>query len=126
MRRGGILHPELAAGIARLGHGHVVAVTDCGMPIPPGVETVTLALSAGVPRLTQVLDAVLAEIVVEGSLAAREAGPDVRDWLTGRGLGPELVDHEDLKTMLPGCRLIVRTGEATSYANVLLRCGVPF
>ncbi|WP_442945819.1 RbsD/FucU domain-containing protein [Nonomuraea sp. LPB2021202275-12-8] len=37
-----------------------------------------------------------------------------------------LVPHEELKRLSAGARLVVRTGEATPYANVLLRCGVAF
>jgi D-ribose pyranase len=28
--------------------------------------------------------------------------------------------------MVAGVKLVVRTGEATPYSNVILRCGVPF
>ncbi|WP_442538460.1 RbsD/FucU domain-containing protein, partial [Streptomyces pseudogriseolus] len=31
-----------------------------------------------------------------------------------------------LKQLTSGARLVVRTGEASPYANVLLRCGVFF
>ena len=34
MRAGRILHPELARGLATLGHTDVVLVTDAGFPIP--------------------------------------------------------------------------------------------
>lgn len=127
MRRGGVLHADLAAGLARLGHGHLVLVVDCGTPVPPGARLVDLAVTPGVPGFTQVLDVVLAELVVEGSVAAAEsAGTPVADWLAVRGLTPDLVPHEDLKALLPGAALVVRTGEATRWANVALRCGVPF
>ena len=39
---------------------------------------------------------------------------------------PETVSHERLKELSRDARLIIRTGEATAYANVILRCGVPF
>lgn len=127
MKRSGVLNPALAEGLARLGHGHLVLVVDCGTPIPPGARLVDVSVVAGVPSLTQVLDAVLDEIVVEGSVAASEtAGTVVAGWLEERGLRPELVPHEDLKGLLPDAALVVRTGEATAWANVGLRCGVPF
>ncbi len=46
----------------------------------------------------------------------------LKTWL------PELkvVLHEELKRMVAGAKLVVRTGEATPYSNVILRCGVPF
>ena len=86
-----------------------------------------LALVRGIPSFTQVLDAVLAEIVVEGSTAAAEArGSDVDAWLEDRGLQRTRISHEDLKGLLPEARLIIRTGEATPYANIVLQCGVDF
>ncbi len=126
-KRRGILHPALSAAIARLGHGDLVVVADCGLPLPRDVPVVDLALVHGVPRFTQVLDAVLAEIVVEACSAATEAeGTVVAAWLRERGLEPGLVPHEDLKAVLPEAVLVVRTGEATPYANAVLRCGVSF
>lgn len=127
MRRSGILNPGLAAGLARLGHGQVVVVVDCGTPLPRDAAVVDLSVVAGVPGFTQVLDAVLAEIVVEGSVAATESvGTPTAGWLADRGLTPELVPHEDLKALLAEAALVIRTGEATAWANVALRCGVPF
>ncbi|WP_265521475.1 D-ribose pyranase [Oerskovia flava] len=127
MRRTGVLNPALAEGLARLGHGHLVVVADCGLPLPRSATVVDLALVHGVPGFTQVLDAVLGEIVVEGSLAATEStGTVVSTWLGERGLAPELVPHETLKKVLDAAALVVRTGEATPFANVVLRCGVPF
>lgn len=126
-RKQGVLNPDLAAGLARLGHGHLVVVADYGLPLPREADVVDLTLVHGVPRFTQVLDALLAEIAVEGSVAAAESsGTDVETWLRERGLTPDLVPHDDLKALLPQARLIVRSGEATPYANVVLRCGVPF
>ena len=40
-------------------------------------------------------------------------------------VAPRLVSHEDFKVLVPGARCVVRTGKRP-YANVLLRCGVPF
>jgi D-ribose pyranase len=38
----------------------------------------------------------------------------------------ELVPHEAFKALTRRARLLVRTGEDRPYANVGLRCGVPF
>jgi len=67
--------------------------------------------------------------VVEGATAAREireANPSAAALLTGEFPELELVTHERLKELSAGARLVVRTGEARPYANVLLRCGVFF
>jgi D-ribose pyranase len=36
------------------------------------------------------------------------------------------VPHTEFKLRTAATRLVVRTGEATPFANVLRRCGVPF
>jgi hypothetical protein len=44
-----------------------------------------LSLVRGVPRFREVLDAVLAELEIEASFAAAEAGPEVQSWFDGAG-----------------------------------------
>ncbi|MFE3449987.1 D-ribose pyranase [Nonomuraea sp. NPDC059194] len=129
MKRTGILNAALAGQLARLGHTDQVLVCDSGMPIPPGTETVDLAFVPGVPSFAEVLDGLLAELVVEGAVAAgevAEANPACAALLADRLPGLEHVPHEELKRMVKGVRLVVRTGEARPYANVILRCGVYF
>ncbi|MFI6852794.1 D-ribose pyranase [Streptomyces sp. NPDC050416] len=129
MKRNGILNRHLAGALAELGHGDGVLVCDAGMPIPDGPRVVDLAFRAGVPAFAEVLEGLLAELVVEGATAAtemREANQEASDLLDGHFPSLDLVSHERLKELSAGARLIVRTGEARPYANVLLRCGVFF
>lgn len=129
MKRTGILNRHLAGALAELGHGDGVLVCDAGMPIPAGPRVVDLAFRAGVPSFAEVLDGLLDELVVEGAMAATEvrgANPAVAAVLDGRFPELGLVSHERLKELSGGARLVIRTGEATPYANVLLRCGVFF
>jgi D-ribose pyranase len=129
VKKAGILNRHLAGALAELGHGHEVLVCDAGMPIPAGPRVVDLAFRAGVPSFAQVLDGLLDELVVEGATAAtevREANPRATALLEGHFPALELVPHEKLKSLSARAHLIVRTGEARPYANVLLRCGVFF
>ncbi|MCH5671569.1 D-ribose pyranase [Streptomyces gilvus] len=129
MKKAGILNRHLSGAIAELGHGDGVLVCDAGMPIPRGPQVVDLAFRAGVPSFAVVLDGLLAELVVEGATAAKEvqgANPAVSALLEGEFPELELVPHERLKELSAQARLVVRTGEARPYANVLLRCGVFF
>ncbi|MFD6167464.1 D-ribose pyranase [Streptomyces coeruleorubidus] len=129
MKRNGILNRHLAGAVAELGHGDGVLVCDAGMPIPDGPRVVDLAFRAGVPSFAEVLEGLLAELVVEGATAAaevREANQEASDLLDGHFPSLDLVSHERLKELSAGARLVVRTGEARPYANVLLRCGVFF
>ncbi|MEV0633429.1 D-ribose pyranase [Streptomyces sp. NPDC050619] len=131
MKKAGILNRRLSGALAELGHGDGVLVCDAGMPIPDGPHVVDLAFRAGVPSFAEVLDGLLAELVVEGATAAtevRDANPAASALLDGHFPDEDLtlVPHERLKALSGGARLVVRTGEARPYANVLLRCGVFF
>ncbi|WP_217240300.1 D-ribose pyranase [Streptomyces sp. AC555_RSS877] len=129
MKRGGILNRHLSGALAELGHGDGLLVCDAGMPIPDGPRVVDLAFRAGVPSFSEVLEGLLAELVVEGATAAtevRDANPEASALLDDRFPNLALVPHERLKELSAGVRLVVRTGEARPYANVLLRCGVFF
>ena len=140
MKRGGLLNAQLNEAISRLGHGDLVVVADCGLPQPVVVPVVDLAVVHGLPSFAGVLDALLGDLVVEGVTAAAEsrgvaAGEVIEARFgagggddDGLGLGLEVahVSHEELKRLSGTARLFVRTGEATPFANVVLRCGVPF
>ena len=128
MKRGGIINAPLAGALAALGHTDLVVVCDAGLPIPSGPEVIDLAFRFGVPPFETVLSGLLEELVIEGATAAEEVEetPGVQELLRSRFPGLELVPHERLKQMASGAKLVVRTGEATPYSNVILRCGVPF
>jgi len=131
MKRTTLLHAELSGVIARLGHGDLLVIGDAGLPIPDGPQRIDLAVSANVPRFTDVLAAVLAEMQVEAALVADEFAP------ANAGVHAELmrqlgrtpvatVSHQQFKAMTRDARAIVRTGEFSPYANVILRAGVVF
>ncbi|WP_353942693.1 D-ribose pyranase [Streptomyces sp. HUAS MG91] len=129
MKKAGILNRHLAGAMAELGHGDGVLVCDAGMPVPAGPRVVDLAFRAGVPSFAEVLDGLLDELVVEGGTAAgevRAANPDTAALLAERLPVLSYVTHEELKALSASARLVVRTGEARPFANVLLRCGVFF
>ncbi|MEQ8143734.1 D-ribose pyranase [Streptomyces sp. OP7] len=129
MKKHGILNRHLSGALAELGHTDGVLVCDAGMPIPAGPRVVDLAFRAGVPSFAEVLEGLLEELAVEGATAAeevRDANPAAASLLAGRFPDLAYVPHERLKELTSGARLVVRTGEASPYANVLLRCGVFF
>ncbi|MGX1880788.1 D-ribose pyranase [Streptomyces sp. NPDC055287] len=129
MKKAGILNRRLAGELAGLGHGDGVLVCDAGMPVPAGPQLVDLAFRAGTPSFADVLEGLLDELVIEGATAAhevREANPEAAGLLEASLPGLVLVPHDELKARSAQARLVVRTGEARPYANVLLRCGVFF
>ena len=127
------INPQLSRIISETGHTDLIVVTDAGLPIPPGSERVDLAYRPGSPAFFDVLDTVLAELVVEGatvSAEVEEKSPHVLAALHERldplGVTIELIPHVDFKQRTHGARAFVRSGEFTPYANVILHAGVAY
>ncbi|MEM8591842.1 MAG: D-ribose pyranase [Pseudomonadota bacterium] len=125
MKKSGILNAELARVVASLGHGQMLVIGDAGLPVPPGVPCIDLAVRVGVPGFWDVLDTVLTEMEVERAVVAEEASAAVMAQFTER-LGVESVTHEALKGMSSEAVAVVRTGEMVPYTNVVLVGGVVF
>jgi D-ribose pyranase len=131
MRKTGIQHGRLSAIVAAMGHGDRLVIGDTGLPVPRGVECVDLAVCEGVPRFMDVLRAVAAELAVERIVIAEElaAGNAALASEIGKVTGqndPAIVPHEEFKQMTTNATAIIRTGEFTPYANVILIAGVAF
>jgi len=129
MKRHGVLNAPLSARLAELGHTDLVVVGDAGLPRPAGVPVVDLALVLGVPSFADVVRALADELVVERATLADEAKDGNRpvvDLVRSLFGEPDWTTHEELKALSASARLFVRTGEATPFANVVLRCGVNF
>jgi D-ribose pyranase len=139
MKRQGLLNAPLAKLIAELGHTDTFVIADAGLPIPPGVPRVDLALRPGLPGFLEVFDALADELCLEGVTLASELGeasPDLHGKLMARldalnardktTLARQRVSHEAFKRLVPEARFVVRTGECSPFANVVLRSGVPF
>lgn len=129
MRTNGLWHSELVRLIVSMRHKDVLVICDAGLPVPDHVHAIDLGWTRGEPRLLPVLSAVLSELVVERATIADEAADDA--FLSGlrAGLGaivPDRVPHEDLKRRCAEARAVVRTGDDTPFANVMLHAGVPF
>lgn len=132
MKRTALLHAELSQVIAALGHGDMVVIGDAGLPIPDGPRRIDLALTPGIPRVADVLKVVLSEMQVERTLIAREAigqlpVGQLPAWCEGQLAAlPETVSHEELKRLSARAKAVIRTGECTPYANIVLYAGVTF
>jgi D-ribose pyranase len=131
MKRGGVLHPDLSAGLAGLGHGDAVVLADAGLRIPAGARSIHLELSCGVPTMAQVAAAVAQELVIESAIVASEFAewnPEVHEAVLGLlPVVPEVRPHEALMADMAGrAALWVKTGECSAYASVVLIAGVSY
>lgn len=131
MKKDRILNPNLLKAIATLGHTEYLVIGDCGLPVPKGVEVIDLSVVAGLPHFMDVLKAVQSELVVESAIVATEIdekNPQMwRDMAAELGDIPvEKIPHEEFKRLTSYAKYLIRTGETSPYANVILIGGVNF
>ena len=132
MRKTVLLNSDISSVISCMGHTDTLTIGDCGLPIPEFVQRIDLALKKGVPDFLTVLDTVLEELCVEKIVLAEEikaASPEMHAAILarfGEKVEVEYVSHAEFKQRTGDSRAIVRTGECTPYANVLLQSGVTF
>jgi D-ribose pyranase len=126
MKKSGLLHPELLAAIAELGHTDEFIVCDGGFPIPDGLPRIDLAYRPGMAPFLDVLEAIMDEVVAEGAVIAEEASTEVAAGIEGLVGEAERIPHDELKDRSFGAKFVVRSGEFTPYSNVIIICGVPF
>jgi D-ribose pyranase len=131
VKKSGVLHHRLSEVIAAMGHGDMLVVADAGLPIPPQVERIDLAVARDLPGMLDVARAIAGELQVERIVLATELTEGNADLAAAiaalvPGATVEAVPHETFKTWTRGARAIARTGEHTPYANVILVSGVTF
>jgi len=131
MKKYGTLNQPISEVIAGMGHGDMLVIGDCGLPIPPGVRRIDIALLPGVPSFLQTLGVVLQELQVENAVVATEMGTaspnmdkGIKDMMVDMPISR--VSHEQFKEMTKKAVAVIRTGECTPYANIILQSGVIF
>lgn len=131
MKKTPLLNIALSEVIASLGHGDRLVIADAGLPIPPETLRIDLALTQNIPSFLDTVRTVLAEMKVERVLVARETGQvsphvlaELKQMLPDTPF--EEISHAELKERCAQARAVVRTGEFTPYANVILVSGVVF
>ncbi len=129
MKKNGILNPQLNRVISEMGHRDMLIIADAGLPIPKGVERIDLALKCGIPPFMEVLRAVLSELEIEEAYVAeeiKEKNPQSLNSIFSLIGEVKFITHEELKEFSKQSRAIVRTGECSPYANIILISGVTF
>jgi D-ribose pyranase len=127
----GIINQPISAVIAGLGHTDTVVIADAGLPIPPEPQRIDLALTEGIPTFLDAVKVVLTEMQVERAIVAvemLEVSPAVYQAIKEL-LGDvpiETVPHDTFKKQTRSVRAVIRTGEFTAYANIILVAGVVF
>lgn len=131
MKKNGILNSELSTLLASLRHTDQILIGDAGLPIPRGVKQIDLSLELGIPSFLQVLELIEKEMAIESYVLASEMQTEnmpiyqeVTELLSDQ---PETtVSHETFKELSANVKGIIRTGENTPYANIILQSACLF
>jgi D-ribose pyranase len=131
MKKSALINSEISYVISKMGHTDSITICDSGLPIPSEVQRIDLALKKGLPTFLDTLDSVLEELQVEEVILASEiiqSSNDLYKEIAKRfeNIKITTVSHEEFKNLTKSSKVIVRTGEYTPYANVILKSGVVF
>ena len=133
MKKAGILNSEISRVLSYMGHTDRIAIGDCGLPIPDEVERIDLALEFGIPTFMHTLSVVVGDMKIEKIVLAeeiKEQNPqvlgEIEALFAGQDIDTEFVPHTELKALTHDCKAVIRTGETTPYANIILQSGCIF
>lgn len=131
MNKHGILNSHILKVLADLGHTDKIAIADCGLPIPDGVQKIDLALAQGDPSFMKIVALLQAHMAIEEVILAEEIATHnkaVHQQMQACFSDTTInyTSHEDFKHNLANVKAVIRTGEVTPYANCILTAAVIF
>jgi D-ribose pyranase len=126
MLKTGILNPQINSLLSRVRHTNTLVIADRGFPFWPQIETVDIALTDDLPRVLQVLGAIRANFgigrvfMAEEFRAANTAETRQEFELALDGIPLAFEPHIEFKKRVPLAIGLIRTGDTTQYANMIL------
>lgn len=131
MKKHGILNSEISKVLSDLGHTDSICIADAGLPIPEGVRKIDISLKKGLPSFLDTLTTILDDMWIENVYLAEEIktmNKSIHEEISRLlpGLHQNYVSHSEFKAMTKSCKVIIRTGEMTPFANIILTSNVNF
>lgn len=131
MKKSGMLNSEITKVLTDLGHTDQICIADAGLPVPNGVKKIDLALERGLPSFIDVLRLLLDDMWIEKVYLAKEIkldNPEIYQQIL-KMISADMImwtDHAHFKDMTKQSKAVIRTGEMTPYANIILQSNVHF
>ncbi|MGY3748862.1 D-ribose pyranase [Vagococcus acidifermentans] len=129
MKKNGVLNTPISQLLSELRHTDQIVIGDCGLPVPSGVKEIDISLTLGKPGFIEVLDIIIEHMEIEEAILAEEIvdrNPATHTEVVKRLNNIQYAPHEELKKVSANAKAIIRSGENTPYANVILQAGVIF
>jgi D-ribose pyranase len=126
MLKTGIFNLQINSLLSRIRHTNTLVIADRGFPFWPMIETVDISLVDDVPTVLAVLRALRPNFQVGKAWMAREfmkannakTRAAFAEALRGIQLARE--PHVEFKQRVPHSIGLIRTGDTTPYANLIL------
>jgi D-ribose pyranase len=125
----GILNPAINSLLCRIRHTNTLVISDRGFPFWPQIETVDISLIDDIPKVLDVLQALTRNFVIAQAFMAEEFlsvnQPATKDAFTKALNGTPILyePHVIFKRRVPQAIGLIRTGDTTQYANLILESG---
>jgi D-ribose pyranase len=125
----GILNPQILSLLARIRHTNALVISDRGFPFWPQIETLDISVVDNLPTVLQLIAAVRANHNFTQAYMAREFQENnsaaTRAAFTKNltGVPVKFEPHVAFKKRVPHAIGLIRTGDTTQYANVILISG---
>ena len=122
----GILNPAINSLLSRIRHTNTLVIADRGFPYWPAIETVDISLVDGVPRVLEVLAAIRGQWRCGAAFMAEEFklendAATQQQFLAGlQGVPLAFEPHVIFRKRVLSAIGLIRTGDTTQYANMIL------
>lgn len=131
MKINGIINSEISKVLSYMRHTNLICISDLGLPCPNDINTIDLSLKLGYPSFMDVLSEVTKDMKIERIILAEEIKNNNKEVYNKilsmfENISIEYVSHNDFKQKTSDCKAIIRTGEATPYANIILQSACIF
>ncbi|MEI0490108.1 D-ribose pyranase [Brachyspira pulli] len=131
MKKNGIINSEISKVLSYMRHTDTICISYLGLPCPENVTYIDISLKMGIPSFIDVLEEVSKDMKIECIVLAEEIktkNKEIHDKIINmfNDIDIKYVSHEDFKKHTSSCKAIIRTGEATPYANIILQSNCIF
>lgn len=131
MKKNGIINTPISQILTNMRHTDSICISDLGLPCPDNVKAIDISLKMGSPSFMEVLGEVYKDLKIEHIILAEEIktnNKDIHEKILKifKDVSIEYISHNDFKKKTQNCKAIIRTGEATPYANIILQSACIF
>ena len=126
MLKSGILNPAINSLLSRVRHTNTLVIADRGFPYWREIETIDISLIDDIPRVLDVLASIRPNFVIGAAFMAQEFRSvnihETQAAFTRALSGIEITyePHIEFKKRVPRAIGLIRTGDTTQYANIII------